>query len=388
MMLGDRSFEFLMPCSFGDDTVTYCSACGYAANKDVAVGTLAIPAESPRDASEVKTSEARTIRDIARQLDLPAGRVAKTMVYTGRASGGSSGSGTGADTAKERGGDLTILAVVRGDQEVSPEKLAHLLGIPSVRLANRDHLEAIGIDPAFVSPLDLPSTAATHGVRVVVDTVAAATPNLAISTNRSDAHMTNVNFGRDIEGDLVGDIARVLPGAACIQCGSTLVEERVVELGNIFKLGDYYTSRMNLSIVDVDGKRVHPSMGAYGIGIGRLLAAIAEANTDKRGIAWPPRLAPYSFFLMGIGRSRNVRRSADSIHEQFQHTVLYDDRRVSISTKFRDADLMGIPYRIIVSARTLDNDEVEILERRKAGARHVPIDLLAETIHELAGGVS
>ena len=366
MMLGDRSYEFLMPCNFGDDTVTSCPSCGYAANKDVAVGTLSIPAEPPRAATSVATSDARTIREIARQLDLPLDRVAKTMVYAHD--------------------DLTILAVVRGDQEVSTEKLAHLLGAASVRLADRDRLVSIGIDPAFVSPIGLPDAARAEGLRVVVDAVAAATPNLAISTNAPDAHMINVNFGRDIEGDLVGDIARVLPGAACIQCGGTLVEERVVELGNIFKLGDYYTRRMRLSLVDIDGKRIFPTMGAYGIGIGRLMAAIAEANTDRRGIIWPARLAPYCFFLMGIGRSRSVSRTADAIHDQFPDIVLYDDRKVSISTKFRDADLIGIPYRVIVSARTLDKNEVEILERGKAGVTRVSIDELPDTFQTMTGG--
>jgi len=143
---------------------------------------------------------------------------------------------------------------------------------------------------------------------------------------------------------------------------------------------------MRLSIVDVDGKRVFPTMGAYGIGMGRLMAAIAEANTDKRGIMWPPRLAPYCFFMMGIGRSRSVSRTADAIHDQFPDIVLYDDRKVSISTKFRDADLIGIPYRVIVSARTLDKNEVEILERGKAGVNHVPIDQLPDTFRTMTGG--
>ena len=366
MMLGERSYEFLMPCSFGDDTVTYCPSCGYAANKDVAVGSLEIPSEPPRAAQPARTVDARTIRRISEQLDLPPDRIAKTMVYSD--------------------GSRVILAVVRGDQEVSTEKLAHLLGAPSVRLAERGQLESMGIDPAYVSPLDLPDTADRAGICIVVDAVVAATPNLAISANSADTHMVNVNFGRDVDGDLMGDVARVLPGASCIQCGATLVEERVVELGNIFKLGDYYTRRMRLSLVDVNDRRIYPSMGAYGIGMGRLLGAIAEANTDKRGIAWPTRLAPYTFFLMGIGRARNVSRTADSIHERFPDQVLYDDRRVSISTKFRDADLIGIPYRIIVSARTLDRNEIEILERGKAGVQRVAIDDLGDCFQQLTGG--
>jgi prolyl-tRNA synthetase len=365
MMLGERSYEFLMPCSVGDDWVTRCPSCGYAANKDVAVGTLEAAPESPREVHSQCTHDARRIRDMAEQLELPSSRLAKTMVYCD--------------------GDRTILAVVRGDQEVSPEKLAHLTGASRVRLAEADHLEKLGLDPAYISPIDL-RRGDDSPITIVVDTVVTATPNLAMAANDPHHHAVDVNFGRDFEGEIVGDIARVLPGAKCIHCGTVLDEERVVELGNIFKLGDYYTRRMKLSLIDAAGRRIYPSMGAYGIGMGRLLAAVAEANTDKRGIAWPSHLAPYCFFLMGIGRSRSVARIADSIHEEFPRHVLFDDRKLSISAKFRDADLIGIPYRIIVSPRTLEQGHLEILERGTPGARRVQLENLGSVVAELSEG--
>ena len=142
---------------------------------------------------------------------------------------------------------------------------------------------------------------------------------------------------------------------------------------------------MKLSLTDATGRRIYPSMGAYGIGLGRLLAAVAEANTDKRGIAWPRRLAPYLFFLMGIGRSRAVTRAADLIHDELEQQVLYDDRKVSISAKFKDADLIGIPYRVIVSSRTLERGEVEILERGTPGVERVPMDRIGAVLLDRGG---
>jgi prolyl-tRNA synthetase len=368
MMHGDRSFEFLMPCEAGDDKVIRCASCGYAANMEVAVGSLDRDAETPLPLNTLPTGEATRMIDVSRITGRELNRVAKTMVYSD-------------------GSDI-VLAVVRGDQEVSPEKLCRALGVSALHLAGPDELELFGLDPRAIGPIDLPlDILELHvNVRIVVDEAVASTPNLVVASNEPGHHFVNVNFGRDFEGELVADVSRVLPGARCVQCGGELEEQTVIELGNVFKLGDYYTRSLRLSLSDSRGRRFYPAMGAYGIGMGRLLAAVAEANNDRRGLDWPPALAPYPFFLMGIGRSPKVAATLEALHDDLGDAILFDDRRESISTKFSDADLIGIPYRIIVSARTLESGQVELLRRGSTSIRRVGVEHVREVVGEQSGG--
>jgi len=367
-MLGDRSYEFLMPSEFGDDTVIRCSDCGYTANSDVAVGDLDSPSEEPCRLKSVPTGEAHTMDQVARELGLPPSRLAKTMVYSRD--------------------DELVLAVVRADQQVSVDKLRTLLNQSGLDLADRDDLALHGILADFVSPIGLPEDVIRMDLqlRIVVDEVVARTPNLTIAANEPGYFMTNVNHGRDFDGELVGDISRVLPGARCHHCGGELRNEKVLELGHIFRLGDYYTKRMNLAFTDSTGRRFNPVMGSYGLGLGRLMAAVAEANIDKRGIDWPPELAPYRYFLMAIGRSAKLARVADAIHEELDDQVLFDDRRESISAKFKDADLIGVPYRLIVSHRSLERGQVELISRGQRAPRRLPIDGIARALREIEEG--
>jgi prolyl-tRNA synthetase len=365
MMMGDRSFEFLMPCEHGDDTVIRCESCGYTANADVAIGDLDRPEEDAGEIARLDTGGAHTMGQVSRTLGIPRSRLAKTIVYS------------------DDGG--LVLAVVRGDQEVSPEKLRTIGGGEPLRLAEREELEFHGILPDFVSPIGLPRDVMELdiSVRVIVDNVVAETPNLALAANEEGVYLTNVNYGRDFEAEIVEDIARVLPGARCHHCGGELVTERVLELGHIFRLGSHYCERANLALVDAKGARFHPWMGSYGLGLGRLMAAVVEANRDKRGINWPPELAPYRYFLMAIGRSAKLARIAEQIHDDIGDDVLFDDRRESISAKFRDADLIGVPYKIILSHRTAERGEVELISRQHPAPRGVPIEGIRAALRDL-----
>jgi len=365
MMMGDRSYEFVMPSKFGDDLVIRCTGCGYTANSDVAVGDLESPEEEQGEVEQIHTGSAHTMNQLSRLLDVPRSRLAKTMVYSN--------------------GEELVFAVVRGDQEVSPEKLRAIVGLSPLRMAGRDELQFHGLLADSVSPIGLPRDVMEMdlAVRVVVDDVVVRTPNLTIACNEEGVHQANVNHGRDFTGELTGDIARVLPGARCHHCGAELVEERVLELGHIFRLGDYYSRRLGLAFTDASGHRFHPPMGSYGLGIGRLLSAVVESNHDKRGIDWPSGLAPYQYFLMAIGRSAKLARIASGIHDELGDDVLFDDRRVSISSKFRDADLIGVPYRIILSHRTAERGEVEIIGRRMPSPRKLPLSGLAAGLRAL-----
>lgn len=358
-MLGDRSYEFLMPCSCGDDIVIQCPSCGYTANADVAVGTLEIQAQSPLPLERVETPDCTTMDRLARFFELPKRALAKTMVYSGD--------------------DQIVMAVVRGDQEVSVDKLSRVLGGVSLRLAGKEEIEYLGMTPGYVSPVDLPVDVMEldTSVRVVVDPVAAQTSNLVIASNEGQYHYRNANFGRDFESQMVEDISRVLPGARCVRCGEALTTERVVEVGNIFRLGEYYSRRLGLVFRDSRGGRFYPSIGSYGIGLGRLLTAVVEANHDKRGIVWPKEIAPFCGFLMTVGKSATLSRVAHELHDDLSDIILFDDRRESISTKFKDADLIGVPYRIIISPSTYERGEAEVLERSTGKPRRVKLNGLA-----------
>lgn len=364
-MLGDRSLEFLMPTEVGDDAVVSCGNCGYAANQEVAVGTVPTASESPRPLQTARTGGAVTMEELAEALSRERRQLAKTMLYST--------------------GETVVLAIVRGDQEVSPEKLAQTVGVPLVRKASAEELATAGIDPRIVSPIEYSSGHASGGMRVVivVDEVVANTPNLVLASNRPGSHFIDVNFGRDFGSDVVADIARVLPGSRCRICGGELEGRTVIELGNIFKLGDYYSRRLRLALPDGKGGRFYPQMGAYGIGLGRLMAATAEANNDRRGLAWPVAIAPYRSFLMGIGRSAKVARVGAMLHDELGPDTLYDDRRESISEKFKDADLLGIPFRLIISPRTVEQGKVEVLERGSRSMRRVDIGCVAAKLASL-----
>ncbi|MFO7782909.1 MAG: His/Gly/Thr/Pro-type tRNA ligase C-terminal domain-containing protein, partial [Spirochaetia bacterium] len=160
------------------------------------------------------------------------------------------------------------------------------------------------------------------------------------------------------------DIARIPPGSTCRNCGAALEEQQVMELGHIFRLGTTYSDALGLTFRGDMDEEMRPFMGSYGIGLGRLLAAIVESNHDEKGIIWPEEIAPFRFFLMSIGRSLEVRRRSYEVYDQLEGEVLLDDRHESVSSKFTDAQLLGIPYRIVVSAQTLTDDTVEVHSRR------------------------
>jgi prolyl-tRNA synthetase len=195
-----------------------------------------------------------------------------------------------------------------------------------------------------------------------------------------------VNFGRDFDNARVADIARLRGGNRCYHCGAKLQEQRVMELGNIFKLGDQYCRALDLHFQEEGGGIGYPCMGSYGIGIGRLMAAIVDANHDRKGILWPPEIAPFRIYLMAIGKSHRLQQIAATVYAEFDGTILYDDRHESISAKFKDADLLGIPYRIVVSPLSLEDGCVEIMERHTGRVFRVPIESAGTHVENLEHG--
>lgn len=336
---GEKSYEFLMESEYGDDFILICNHCGYRANREVAVGIKDTTPGNPKPLQKVKTPGCTTMDKLSAYLNVPKSSLVKSMVY------------------KTRQG--FVMALVRGDYDVSIEKLIRFLKIPVIRPATVNELESLDLIPGYLSPFGI-----TTEITVVLDDTVANSTNLIYGGNEAEVHYLNVNFGRDYEIDNIADIAEIKATNKCKQCGSPLEEKRVIELGNIFKLGEIYTRAMGLSFQDDEGRKMFPSMGAYGIGIGRLLASIVEANHDERGIIWPASVAPYKAFLMGIGKSFAVKKVVEEIHEEFWSDILLDDRPESPGVKFKDADLIGLPLRIVVTNNHLQHNKVEFYDRK------------------------
>lgn len=358
LMGGDRAYEFLFLSKSGDDRVIICDGCGYTANFEVALGQAENDREAPREIELVHTPGQYTTAQLGAFLKLPPRKLAKPMVFS--------------DT---RG---AVMAVMRGDHEVSVEKLSRLLGRPGLRKASREELAELGLMPGYLSPLG------EIGSRIpsVVDQACANNPNMVYGSNEQDYHYLNVNFGRDFASERVADIARINETHSCIHCGTPLKNSPATELGNIFRLGDAYSRAMGLSVQNERGERFYPFMGSYGIGVGRLMSAIAESSSDKDGIVWPEALAPFGVYLMAVGKSPNVSRACEDIYRQLGSDVLFDDRDEAASRKFKDADLMGIPYRIVVSPTTVREGTVEVRSRVGGTEEVLSIEQALEFVRE------
>ena len=358
---GDRAYEFLMPCDWGDNYIVKCPRCGYQANLDVAVGIKEKKPDMPLSSEEIVTEGCSDADKLSAFLGVPKNSIAVTTLY------------------KTLGG--WVLAVCRGDYEISIEKLSRLLEDPVIGPASPEEVAGQGLVPGFL----FPSNKIT-GFRLVVDDAVAETANLIVGADKNGRHIKNANFGIDFECSLVGDIVRIHDEDECMICGGKLEEVKAIEVGNIFKLGDFYSKSMGLSFTEEGGETAYPHMGSYGIGLGRLMAAIVEANHDDRGIIWPEKLAPYYFFLMGIGKSFRVRKVVDSLAEELGSEVLFDDRHESVGVKFKDFDLLGIPYRIVVSTKGLQDGYAEFYDRKTDRSWQVPLEMTVKTCRALVEG--
>jgi prolyl-tRNA synthetase len=303
------------------------------------------------------------VSSAASYFEIPRNQLLKSMVF--------------------RSGEALVMAVVRGDYEVSREKLARVVGKPIHGRAGPAQLQRFGLLGPWASPVGIPAMA-RGGITIAVDDAAADSTNFFSATNEPGVVAHNVNFGRDFGADLVADIVRIPAGSGCIHCGEgTLIRERAMELGNIFRLGDYYSKRMNLRVRRDGGRTIYPQMGSYGIGVGRLMTAIVDANRDERGIVWPMEVAPYHVFLMSIGKSLSVRELLEQLYDELGDGVLLDDRHASISHKLKDADLLGIPLRVVVSRDSLSTGTVELALRDQASTYRVQQDELVATVRSM-----
>jgi len=254
-----------------------------------------------------------------------------------------------------------VIAVVRGDTELSMSKLRRLLGTANLRPASEEEIRMIGAEPGYGSPIGI------RGAEVVVDNLVASSRNLVAGANRPEYHLLNVNYGRDYEATRIADIALAQEGDLCPSCAATLRLEHGIELALAGNLGAHTTQAHNLCYLDQSGAPQPVLLGRYRFHIDRLIASVAETHHDEQGLIWPASLAPYDVYLMTLGR-RNplVDEMADRLYDQLHAAnvrVLYDDRDERAGVKFYDADLIGLPLRIAIGERSAAEGSVEVKQR-------------------------
>jgi prolyl-tRNA synthetase len=346
MMGGKVAHEFIYLTSIGEDTLLICDSCGYRANRQVARFQKPEPPEEPAQPLEkVFTPNVVTIEDLANYLEIPREKTAKAVFLVAL---------MGREQLEER----LVFAVVRGDMEVNEAKLSQVLGARSLRPATEAEIRAIGAEPGYASPINV------QEAWVVVDDLIPQSPNLVAGSNEEGYHLRNVNYGRDYRADQVADIALAEDGAGCPLCGEPMKALRGVEVGNIFQLGTRYSETLGCTYLDREGKSHHIIMGSYGIGVGRLMACIAEEHHDDHGLCWPVTVAPYQIHLIAL---MGGQVEADRLYSEWRQAgmeVFYDDRQESPGVKFNDADLVGLPVRVTVSKRSLEEGGVELKKRR------------------------
>jgi prolyl-tRNA synthetase len=364
VMGGTGAHEFMVVNEHGEDTLVLCDACGYAANQQIArVGVSVDGSEAPLPVEEVATPGTDTIASLAALLEVPTSRTAKAAFFA-------------------TGDGRLITAIVRGDFDVNETKLANAVkAVGGLRPATAEEIRAAGMEPGYGSPVG------AHDTVVVLDALAAASPNLVGGANRPGFHLRNLNAGRDFSADVTIDIANAREGDPCPECGGTVRLAQGIEVGNIFKLGTDFTVALDATFLGEDGERHHPVMGSYGIGLGRALACVVEAHHDEKGIAWPLSVAPYRAHLVAIGAGRDaaVAEAADALYARLTEAgvdVLYDDRDESPGVKFTDAELLGMPTIVTVSPRSLAAGGVEVTDRATGERAVRPIEAL---VAELTG---
>ncbi|RPI96119.1 MAG: proline--tRNA ligase, partial [Spirochaetales bacterium] len=345
-MGGSTSEEFMVASEVGEEVLLLCAACGYKANQERAEyrRSEAAPAGETEDLRVVDTPNVRTIDDLTVFFKCGADRFLKSIVYL-------------ADSTP-------VMAVVPGDREINEVKLKNALGALEVELAPDAIVEEVTSAPVgFAGPVT------KKPVRTVFDLSIRTTRNAITGANEKDKHYAGVKAGRDFDIAQEADITSAVKGDACPQCGAALDERKGIEVGHIFKLGYKYAKSMNLTVLDENGKAVHPIMGCYGIGVNRTMAAVIEQHNDNKGISWPMTVAPFQVHLVGIAKSEDEISAVEEIYEMLTNAgieVLYDDRKASPGVKFADADLIGMPVRVTIGKSFFKDGEIEVKLRRES----------------------
>jgi prolyl-tRNA synthetase len=365
---GAVSQEFHVLAESGEDAIVFSDASDYAANIELAATVPGAPRPAPRETMrEVATPGARTIEEVAKLLGIAPDRCLKTLVVAG-ADGG------------------VVALVLRGDHELNAVKAGKIPGVASpLRMATSQEIgQATQCEPGFIGPVGL--TVPMH-----VDHAAAGAADFVCGANRRDTHLAGVNWGRDLPEPVAADLRNVVAGDPSPDGRGRLQIARGIEVGHIFQLGRKYSKAMNAAVLDESGQSVPLYMGCYGIGVSRIVAAAIEQNHDAQGIVWPAAIAPFHVVLVPLNmhKSERVRAAGDELYAELRSAgieVLYDDRDARPGVKFADADLLGVPWRLVIAERGLDAGTVECKRRSESEPAHIAradvVDTIAKRLAE------
>ena len=364
MMGGNISHEFMLLTPVGEDSIVLCDSCDYRANMEAAenISDLARDAESAA-LEKVYTPNVHTIEDVCNFFGDETKNSCKAVVY------------------QQNVDDKYVVLFIRGDLEVNETKLVNFLG-EQVHAAVIT--EECGLNAGYIGPVNLK----VNGDAVVLyDKSLEGRNNLSCGANEAEHHYKGLDMERDVPNAEYHDFAKIQEGGICPKCGKKTVKiSRGIEVGNIFQLGTKYTKSMNMTYVDANGESQTPIMGCYGIGVGRLAASVCEAHHDEYGPIWPKAIAPWQVHLCAVRvDDEEVRAYADKLYEDLQNAgieVIYDDRSVRAGVMFADADLLGIPLRIIVSPKNMKQGVVEVASRDKTLKTQIPLENVMEEIKQ------
>jgi len=359
---GSSSHEFHVLAESGEDLIAHCSACDYAANVEKALSTPASYAGKDTELGEVETPKQTAVEDVAAFLNVDAASLLKTLIYVGV------------------GGDADgkiVAACVRGNDNLQDIKLARAIGADEVMLASKEQLEEVGTVTGYAGPIGLKCP-------VFMDASLQNDVGFIAGANKYNYHITGLNISRDLNELTYADLREAKVGDTCGKCGKGSIEmSRGIEVGHIFELGTVYAKPMEVLFQNEQGKRDVATMGCYGIGVSRLMAAVVEQCNDDYGILWPVNLAPFQVSVITLGKSETAFAASEKIYTELLDAgvdVVWDDRKESPGIKFKDAELIGMPLRIVVGDRGLENNALEIKTRWGGKEEATPADVVQKAL--------
>ncbi|NLO40087.1 MAG: proline--tRNA ligase [Ruminiclostridium sp.] len=363
MMGGKISHEFMLLTPVGEDTIALCHECGYRANMEAAQSVVHNERDEVSSPLQlVHTPGMQTIEDVSRFLKMTTEKCCKAVMY------------------QKNEDDSYIVLFLRGDLDANETKLTNYLGY---EIHPAEITEGCGLTAGFTGPYQLKGN-----FTVLFDKSLENTNNLSCGANKAEYHYTGLDIARDLGAVEYHDFAKITEGGICPECGKpSITISRGIEVGNIFQLGTKYTQSMSMQYLDSEGVSHYPIMGCYGIGVGRLAASVCEAHHDEYGPIWPMSIAPWQVHLCAV-RSDDaaVKEYADKLYAQLQENgieVIYDDRTVTAGVMFSDADLLGVPVRVIVSPRNMKESCCEIVGRDKSFSVKAPLNEAYEKIAQI-----